>query len=79
MSHSATSDVGSTAGSGLSDPMIGVINSSPAELGYTLPLQTVQIQISWLLKKPTDLDLHCLPLSMCLYMYQQSGSSNLIG
>ena len=22
--------------------------------------QTVQIQISWLLKKPTDLDLHCL-------------------
>ena len=23
-------------------------------------LQTVQIQISWLLKKPTDLDLHCL-------------------
>ena len=25
-----------------------------------MPLQTVQIQISWLLKKPTDLDLHCL-------------------
>ena len=23
-------------------------------------LQTVQIQISWLLQKPTDLDLHCL-------------------
>ena len=23
--------------------------------------QTVQIQISWLLQKPTDLDLHCLP------------------
>ena len=22
--------------------------------------QTVQIQISWLLQKPTDLDLHCL-------------------
>ena len=22
--------------------------------------QTMQIQISWLLKKPTDLDLHCL-------------------
>ena len=22
--------------------------------------QTVKIQISWLLKKPTDLDLHCL-------------------
>ena len=29
----------------------------------TLLLQTVQIQISWLLKKPTDLDLHCLPFS----------------
>ena len=23
-------------------------------------MQTVQIQISWLLQKPTDLDLHCL-------------------
>ena len=22
--------------------------------------QTVQVQISWLLQKPTDLDLHCL-------------------
>ena len=40
------------------------INSCPAEPGYTLPLQTVQIQISWLLKKPTDLDLHCLSFSM---------------
>ena len=39
-------------------------NPSPAEPGYTLPLQTVYIQISWLLKKPTDLNLHCLPLSM---------------
>ena len=39
-------------------------NPCPAEPGYTLPLQTVQIQISWLLKKPTDLDLHCLSLSM---------------
>ena len=29
-----------------------------------LPLQKVKIQISWLLKKPTDLDLHCLSLSM---------------
>ena len=27
-------------------------------------LQTVSIQISWLLQKPTDLDLHCLPLRM---------------
>ena len=24
------------------------------------------IQISWLLKKPTDLDLHCLSLNMCI-------------
>ena len=29
-----------------------------------LPLQTVQIQITWLLQKPSDLDLHSLPLSM---------------
>ena len=36
----------------------------PAEPGYALPWQTVQIQISWLLKKPTDLDLHCLSLSI---------------
>ena len=41
----------------------GELNHCPAEPGYTLPLQTVQIQISWL-QKPTDLDLHCLPLSM---------------
>ena len=41
-----------------------IFNPSPAELGYVLPLRTVLIQISWLLKKPTDLDLHCLPLSM---------------
>ena len=41
-----------------------IVNPGPAEPGYVLPLQTVQIQISWLLKKPTDLDLHCLPLSM---------------
>ena len=38
------------------------INPCPAEPGYNLPLQRAQIQISWLLKKPTDLDLHCLPL-----------------
>ena len=31
-------------------------NPCPAEPGCTLPLQTV--------KKPTDLDLHCLPLRM---------------
>ena len=41
-----------------------VVNPCPAEPRYVLPLQTVQIQISWLLKKPTDLDLHCLPFSM---------------
>ena len=31
------------------------VNPSPAEPGYTLLLQTVQIQISWLLN-PKDLD-----------------------
>ena len=36
------------------------VNPCPAEPGYALPLQTMQIQIGWLLK-PTDLDLHCLP------------------
>ena len=40
------------------------INSCPAEPGYALSLQTVQTQISWFLKKPTDLDRHCLPVSM---------------
>ena len=39
-------------------------NPCPAEPGYALSLQTMQIQISWLLKKPTDLDLHCLPFSI---------------
>ena len=42
------------------------LNPCPAEPRYTLPLQTVQIQISWLLKKPTDLDLHCLLFSIWL-------------
>ena len=40
------------------------INPCPAEPRYTLPWQTVYIQISWLLKKPNALDLYCLPLSM---------------
>ena len=31
------------------------VNSSPAEPGYTLSLQTVKVQM-----KPTDLDLYCL-------------------
>ena len=44
------------------------LNPCPAEPRYTLPLQTVEVQISWLLKKPTDLDLHCLPLSMWIYI-----------
>ena len=35
---------------------------------YTLSLQTVQIQISWLLKKSTDLDLHCLSFSVWMYI-----------
>ena len=43
-------------------------NPCPAEPGYTLPLQPVQIQISWLLKKPTDLDLHCLSLNIWICM-----------
>ena len=38
-----------------------LVNTTPAEPRYVLPLQTVLIQISWLLKKPTDLDLHSLP------------------
>ena len=40
------------------------VNPCPAEPGYTLPLQIMKIQISWLLKKPTDLDLHCFLLSI---------------
>ena len=39
-------------------------NPSPTEPEYALSLQTVQLQVSWLLKKQTDLDLHCLSLSM---------------
>ena len=39
------------------------INPCPAEPGYVLLLKTVQIQISRLLKKPTNLDLHCLSIS----------------
>ena len=38
-----------------------LLNPSPAEPGCALPLQTVSIQISWLLKT-TDLDLHCFCL-----------------
>ena len=38
-----------------SDYLIQIVNINT----YT-EWQTVQIQISWLLQKPTDLDLHCL-------------------
>ena len=31
---------------------------------HAMPLQTVQIQISWRLKKPTAVDLNCLSFSM---------------
>ena len=51
------------------------VNPSPPELGYTLPLQTVKIQISWHLKKPTDLDMQFA----IMRLYQQPGSSNVIG
>ena len=37
-------------------------NPGPAEPRYALPLQTVKIQISWLLQKPTDLDPCCFSL-----------------
>ena len=47
---------------------INPLNPGPADPGYALPLQTVQIQVSWLLKKPTDLTLHCLSLSMWIYI-----------
>ena len=44
------------------------INPCPAEPGCTMLSQAVQIQISWLLQKPTDLDLHCLLFSMWIYI-----------
>ena len=34
----------------------GYVNPCPAEPEYTLSYQTVLIQISWFMKKPTDLD-----------------------
>ena len=49
---------------GKSTSVSGPRNPCHAEAGYTMPLQTVQIQISWLLQKPTDLGRHCLPLSL---------------
>ena len=41
-----------------------LLNPGPTKAGYARTLQTVKIQISWLLNKSTDLDLHCLSLSM---------------
>ena len=37
-----------------------IFNPSSDGHGYALHLKMVQIQISWLLQKPTDLGLHCL-------------------
>ena len=56
-----------------------LLPSSPAEPGYALPLQTVQIQISWLLKKSTDLDLHCLSFSMYLFVLRFYSPVNPMG
>ena len=44
------------------------INPAPAGLGYALPLQIVYTKISWLLQKPTNLELHYLPFSMWIYI-----------
>ena len=46
------------------------LNPGPAEPVYALPLQTVQIQISW----PTDLF-----VIKYVNLYQQPGSRNLTG
>ena len=48
---------------------VGSINPCPAEPRHTLPLQTVQIQISWL----------TLFVIKYLNLYEKLGSSNLIG
>ena len=45
-----------------------LVSFSKQPLRYILPLQTAQIQISCLLQKPTDLDLHCFPLSMWIFI-----------
>ena len=37
----------------LSAEVVLHVDPGPAEPGYALPLQTVLIQISWLLQKPT--------------------------
>ena len=40
------------------------VNPGSAEQGYVPSLRKVYFQISWLLKKPSGLDLYCLSLSM---------------
>ena len=40
------------------------LKHGPNEPWCAFPLQTVNIHISWLLKKPTDLGLHCLSFSV---------------
>ena len=54
--------------------IIFLINSCPAEPGYTLSLQTVQIQFSWLLNSAGQ-ELICIKLriynsrfSLCIFM-----------
>ena len=39
--------------------------------------QTVQIQISWLLQKPTDLDLHCLQRQGYIWVQQDKGKNKM--
>ena len=39
------------------------LNACPAEPGYTLPLQCRETDLCSV-KKPTDMNLHCLSLSM---------------
>ena len=49
------------------------VNAGPAESGYALLCKWCRTR----LQKPTDPDLHCL--SKYVNLYQQPGSSNLIG
>ena len=60
--------------SGLIEFHRGKVNPCPAEPRYALPLHTVQIQISWLLKNGSTLF-----VIKYVNLYQKTGSSNLIG
>ena len=53
------------------------LNSGPAELGYTLPLQTVQTQISRF--EETHWSGSALFVIKYVNLYQRPGSSSLIG